>query len=134
MVIFDAGGTLFGVHERAPFQRFLAQAGLPASDKDAEGFHQRLISVVIALRDQAQGLGADGAELDRWWRTIFRQTWPDRPEVAEEMLRWLRAGRLDRLFADVVGQRRENLFPVAPSLRCYSLKVCCHGWVSPFFE
>ncbi len=102
MIVFDAGGTLFGVHEPAPFQRFLAQAGLPASDEDAEGFHHQLISVIIARRDQAQGLGADGAGLDRWWRTIFRQTWPGRPDVAEEMLRWLQAGRLDRLFADVV--------------------------------
>jgi HAD superfamily hydrolase (TIGR01509 family)/HAD superfamily hydrolase (TIGR01549 family) len=102
MVIFDAGGTLIGFHERAPFQRFLAQAGLPASDEDARGFHHRLISVIIALRDQAQGQGADEAELDRWWRTIFRQTWPGHPDLVEEMLRWLYAGHFDRLFADVL--------------------------------
>ena len=102
MVIFDAGGTLFGVHEPAPFQGFLAQAGLPASDEDAAAFHRQLISIIIARRDQAQGLGADGAELGRWWRTIFRQTWPGRPDVVEEMLCWLQAGRFDRLFADVI--------------------------------
>ncbi|MEJ2733425.1 MAG: HAD-IA family hydrolase [Anaerolineae bacterium] len=102
MVIFDAGGTLFGLTDPAPFQRFLAQAGLPASDEDAEGFHRRLISIIVALRDQAQGLGAEGAELNRWWRTIFRQAWPGRSDVAEEMLRWLHAGRFDCLFADVM--------------------------------
>lgn len=102
MVVFDAGGTLIGFHERAPFQRFLAQAGLPASDEDARGFHHRLISAIIALRDQAQGQGADEAELDRWWRTIFRQTWPGHPDLAEEMLHWLYAGHFDRLFADAL--------------------------------
>jgi beta-phosphoglucomutase len=102
MVVFDAGGTLIGFHEWAPFQRFLAQVGLPASDDEAGRLHQRLISVIIAQRDQAQGLGADEAELDRWWRTILRQTWPDRPDLAEEMLRWVYAGHFDRLFADVM--------------------------------
>jgi beta-phosphoglucomutase len=102
MVVFDVGGTLVGFHEWAPFQRFLIQAGLPASDEDAGRLHHRLISVIIAQRDQAQGLGADEADLDRWWRTIIRQTWPDRPDLAEEMLRWIYAGHFDRLFADVV--------------------------------
>ncbi len=102
MVVFDAGGTLIGFHERAPFQSFLAQAGLPATDEDTRDFHHRLISVIIALRDQAQGLGADEAELDRWWWTIFRQTWPGRPDLAEEMQRWLYDGHFDRLFADAL--------------------------------
>ena len=102
MVIFDVGTTLLGLHEPAPFQQFLAEAGLPASDRDTRAFHHRLISVIIAERDQAQGKGADEAELFAWWHSIFDKTWPDRPDLAHEMWHWLYAGRFDRAFADVV--------------------------------
>jgi HAD superfamily hydrolase (TIGR01549 family)/HAD superfamily hydrolase (TIGR01509 family) len=47
-------------------------------------------------------LGADQAALDAWWRGVFAETWPDRPELQEEMFRWLRTRRLDSLFADSV--------------------------------
>jgi beta-phosphoglucomutase len=102
MVIFDVGGTLIGFHEPEPFREFLAQAGLPATDEDARRFHRRLISVIVAERDGAQGLGADGRDLYTWWRGNFNKTWPDRPDLAEEMLSWLFAGRFDRLFSDVM--------------------------------
>jgi beta-phosphoglucomutase len=100
-VIFDVGGTLLGFHDRAPFQEFLAHAGLPASDEEARELHDRLVSVIVANRDKAQGLGADGDELYNWWHANFRQTWPERPDLADEMLRWLFDGRFDRLFDDV---------------------------------
>jgi beta-phosphoglucomutase len=99
-VIFDVGGTLVGFHDLAPFQEFLAQVGLPSTDDDTQRLHRRLISVIIAERDNAQGLGADGGELDDWWHGNVSQTWPDRPDLAEEMLRWLFGGHFDRLFAD----------------------------------
>ncbi len=101
-VVFDVGGTLLGFHERGPFQEFLAEAGLPGDDDDAREFHHRLISVIVANRDGAQGLGASEAELRDWWRGNFGQTWPDRPDLAEEMLRWLFGGRFDRLYDDVL--------------------------------
>lgn len=101
-VIFDAGGTLIGFHEPAPFQEFLVEAGLPASSREARRFQHRYLDVVHANRDDAQGLGADEGEIDVWWRGIFRQTWPDRPDLAEEMFRWFRADRFDRVFADAV--------------------------------
>ena len=63
-VIFDVGGTLTGFHQQAPFQEFLAHAGLPALDEDARRFHHRMIASIYAERDHAQGKGADGAELD----------------------------------------------------------------------
>ncbi len=100
-VVFDVGGTLLGFHEWSPFQEFLAHAGLPASDEDAHAFHRRLLSVIVAERDNAQGLGANEEELHGWWQTNFAKTWPQRPDLAEEMFRWLFAGRFDRLFADV---------------------------------
>jgi beta-phosphoglucomutase len=100
-VVFDVGGTLLGFHEPAPFQEFLAHAALPATDEDAHEFHRRLISVIVARRDAAQGLGAEGEELYNWWRDNFARTWPERPDLAEEMMRWLLAGRFDRLYADV---------------------------------
>ncbi len=101
-VIFDVGGTLIGFYDAEPFQQFLVEANLPATDEDARRFHRRLMSVIRAERDNAQGLGANGAELYAWWQGIFHKTWPDRPDLAEEMLRWLFAGRFDRLFADVI--------------------------------
>ena len=102
MVIFDVGGTLIGFHEPEPFREFLAQAGLPATEEDARRFHRRLISVIMAERDGAQGLGAYGQDLRAWWRGIFAQAWPDRPDLAEEMLVWLFAGRFDRRFSDAM--------------------------------
>jgi len=111
-VVLDVGGTLLGFHDRAPFQAFLAAANLPASDEDARELHHRLISVIVANRDSAQGLGADEAELYDWWRGNFQKTWPERPDpsglspsgqsLAEEMLRWLFGGRFDRLYDDVL--------------------------------
>ena len=101
-IVFDVGGTLIGFPNQAPFQSFLAQAGLPAADRDARAFHRRFLTVVGAERDKAQGLGAEEADLNAWWHTVFDRTWPDRPDLAEEMYRWLRADRFDRLFDDVV--------------------------------
>jgi beta-phosphoglucomutase len=100
-VILDVGGTLLAFHEPAPFQEFLAQAGLPATKEEALRFHRRLISFIVSRRDAAQGLGADEQALSDWWRENFAQTWPDRPDLAEEMMRWLHDGRFDRPFSDV---------------------------------
>jgi beta-phosphoglucomutase len=102
MVVFDVGGTLLALHEPAPFQEFLREMGLPASDDEARLFHRRLISVIIDRRDQALGLGADERELNNWWWHNFAETWPGRPDLVEEMMRWLLAGRLERLFADAL--------------------------------
>jgi beta-phosphoglucomutase len=102
MVIFDVGGTLLALHEQAPFQEYLAQAGLPATEEDARRLHHRLISVILAERDGAQGLGADERELNAWWHGIFQKTWPQRPDLADDMFRWQREGRFDRLFADAL--------------------------------
>lgn len=101
-VVFDVGGTLLGLHQTAPFQEFLDQAALPAGVEDARALHRRLIGVLLAERDAAQGLGAEEQELSDWWRSIFVQTWPDRPDLAEEMELWLLAGRFDRPFDDTV--------------------------------
>ena len=100
-VIFDVGGTLTGFHQQAPFQEFLAHVGLPSRDEDARRFHHRLIANIYAERDHAQGKGADGIELDNWWRTVFALTWPSRDDLVEEMLRWHHGGRFDRTFDDV---------------------------------
>lgn len=101
-VIFDVGGTLIGLHHKAPFQQFLAEAGLPALDEDARRFHDKLMANIQATRDQVQGKGAVAAELDHWWHSVFARTWPERDDLAEEMLRWLHAGRFDRVFDDVM--------------------------------
>ena len=101
-IIFDVGGTLLGFHEREPFQEFLAGVGLPAGGEDTRNVHRRFVSVVMAARDSAEGLGAHERPLYDWWRDIFAKTWPDRPDLAEEMYRWFRANRFDRAFADVV--------------------------------
>jgi len=102
MVVFDVGGTLLGFHDPAPFREFLGEAGLPASEEEAHHLHRRLIAVILAERDRAQGLGADERELSAWWHGIFSKAWPQRPDLADEMFRWLMEGRLDRLFADVL--------------------------------
>jgi beta-phosphoglucomutase len=99
-VVLDVGGTLLGFHDRAPFQAFLAEAGLEDGEEDAGRLRQRLGDVVLARRDGAQGLGASGEELSDWWRGNFADIWPDRPDLAHKMLDWLLAGRLDRLFDD----------------------------------
>ena len=101
-VIFDVGGTLIGFHDPEPFRRFLDHGGFPATGDDARRFHQRLTSTIRAQRDSAQGLGADEDELYNWWHGVFAKIWPDRPDLAAEMARWLFAGRFDRLFADVL--------------------------------
>jgi HAD superfamily hydrolase (TIGR01509 family) len=101
-VVFDVGGTLLGFHDRAPFREFLLEAGLPASDEDARAFHRHLIGIIVAGRDEAEGLGADNDELYNWWHGIFRKAWADKPALGDEMVEWLFAGRFDRLYADVV--------------------------------
>lgn len=99
-VLFDVGNTLIGFANAAHFQEFLVEAGLPSTERDARHFQLRFLEVTAAERDKAQGLGASQATLDAWWRGIFAKTWPDRPDLAEEMFRWLRAGRLDHTFPD----------------------------------
>lgn len=101
-VVFDVGGTLTGFYQDAPFRDFLAQANLSALEEDARRFHRRLIANILAERDHAQGKGANQEELDNWWRGVFARTWPDRDDLAEEMLRWMLAGRFDRVFPDVM--------------------------------
>jgi beta-phosphoglucomutase len=101
-IVFDAGGTLIGFLDPAPFGEFLAWAGLPATDADAGQLRRRLLSIIVAERDSAQGLGADGAELVTWWHNVIARAWPGRPDLAEEMLGWLLEGRFDRTFSDVV--------------------------------
>ncbi|RPI56987.1 MAG: HAD family hydrolase [Chloroflexi bacterium] len=101
VVVFDVGGTLLGFHNRAPFQAFLAQAGLPATEDDARTLYSRLMALIQQKRDSAQGLGARGQELSDWWHGIFRLAWPERPDLAAEMLRWLFDGRFDHLYDDV---------------------------------
>ena len=101
-IIFDVGGTLIGFPKLEPFQEFLVLAKLPAAEDDALAFRQRFLTHVVAERDKVQGMGADEGPLDAWWRGIFDMTWPDRPDLADEMYQWLRQDRFDRLFADVV--------------------------------
>jgi hypothetical protein len=102
MILLDVGGTMLGFHQRAPFQAFLAAMGLPHADEDARELHRRFVSVIVAQRDTASGLGADERPLFDWWHEVFLKTWPDRPDVADEMYRWFRDSQFDRLFADVV--------------------------------
>jgi beta-phosphoglucomutase len=101
-LIFDVGGTLIGFHEAEPFRVFLQHAGLPATEEDARAFHRRLMAILLAERHKVQGQGAQGQELRAWWQANFHLAWPGRPDLAEEMLDWLFAGRFDRLFADVL--------------------------------
>jgi beta-phosphoglucomutase len=101
-VVLDVGGTLLGMHQPAPFRQFLAEAGLPASVDDGRQLHRRLVGILVAARDGAQGLGADGDELTRWWHGIFGRTWPQRPDLADEMLHWFVDGRFNRLYDDVL--------------------------------
>jgi beta-phosphoglucomutase len=101
-VIFDVGGTLIGFYQEAPFRDFLAQANLPASEEDARRFHRELIANISAERNRAEGKGASQDELDDWWRSVFARTWLDRDDLVEEMLRWMLAGRFDRVFPDVL--------------------------------
>jgi beta-phosphoglucomutase len=101
-VVLDVGGTMLGFYDREPFRQFLAEAGLPASEADGQALHRRLIGVIVERRDGAQGLGAREEELVDWWHGNFRRTWPDRADLAREMLDWLYEGRFDRLYDDVI--------------------------------
>jgi len=101
-VIFDVGGTLIGFPQWEVFQDFLVLANLPATEDDALALRQRFVAHVVAERDNVQGLGADEAPLNAWWRGVFGKTWPDRPDLADEMYQWLRQDRFDRLFSDAV--------------------------------
>jgi beta-phosphoglucomutase len=100
-VIFDVGGTFIGFQEWQPFQEFLADAGLSATDDEAHRFHRQVLTTISAERDSAGGLGAHGEELFAWWRGVFAKVWSDRPDLADRMARWLYAGRFDHLFSDV---------------------------------
>jgi HAD superfamily hydrolase (TIGR01509 family) len=121
VVVFDVGGTLLGFHDRAPFQAFLAEAGLPATEEEARALHSRLMSIIQRERDSAQGLGARGQELSDWWHGLFRLAWPERPDLAAEMLRWLFNGRFDRLYDDV--------YPALAELQAEGLRL---GVISNF--
>ena len=87
MVIFDVGGTLVGFHEWEPFQPFLAHLGLDATDGATRAFHRRFMQAIADQRDEAHGRGATDEELADWWRSVYAQTWPDRPDRAQEMYR-----------------------------------------------
>lgn len=102
MVVFDVGGTLIGFRDRAPFQEFLAKAGLPATDEQAQILQRRFLSNLSNSREMAKGLGADGDQLSNWWKSNLAQIWPDQPYLAEEMLSWLLQGRFDSLYEDVL--------------------------------
>jgi HAD superfamily hydrolase (TIGR01549 family) len=99
-VIFDVGGTLIGFRGAAFMREFLAEAGLPAAQEDARELNARLMEAIRSERESAVGLGADEASLLAWWRAVFARTWPDRPDLAQEMYRSLREGRLDRVHPD----------------------------------
>jgi beta-phosphoglucomutase len=99
-VLFDVGGTLVGFHEWEPFQPFLAQVGEPATRDDTRAFHRLLLQAIADRRDEAQGRGVHDTELAAWWRGVYEQTWPGRPDLAQEMYEWMQRGRFDRLFSD----------------------------------
>ena len=101
MVIFDVGGTLIGFRDRTPFQEFLADAGLPATDEHAQILQRRFLTNISDSREEAKGLGADGRQLNDWWKGNLAQIWPDHPHLAKEMLSWLLEGRFDTLYEDV---------------------------------
>lgn len=115
MILLDVGGTMLGFHERAPFQEFLAAMGLPSTDDSARELHRRFVSVIVAGRDSAGGLGADETPLFDWWRGVFDRTWPDRPDLAAAMYAWFRDSRFDRVFADTV--------PALEALRSLGLRL-----------
>jgi HAD superfamily hydrolase (TIGR01549 family) len=120
-VIFDVGGTLIGL-QGAPFMReFLEGAGLPATEADARDLHHRLLSTIQARRNAAQGKGADEEALADWWRGVFAGVWPQRPDLADEMFRALREGRLD--------QNHDDAMPALEMLRGMGLQL---GVVSNF--
>lgn len=100
-VLFDVGGTLIGFHDPAPFREFLHETGLPAGTDEVHALQRRLYSVLAARREQAVGLGADEESLYGWWRNAFAEIWPEHPDRAAEMHRWLLEGRFDRLYGDV---------------------------------
>lgn len=101
-VIFDVGGTLIGFHDWVPFQEFLGQAGLAATEADARRLHQRVLSVIDDRREIAKGLGADEKQLADWWHGCFAAVWPEQPDLAEGMQGWLWEGRFNRLFPDAL--------------------------------
>ncbi|MGD8490127.1 MAG: HAD-IA family hydrolase [Anaerolineae bacterium] len=138
-VVFDVGGTLLGLFQPEPFQEFLAQAGLPASAADAKRFHRQLIANLLSVRDAAQGLGADGGELDGWWHDIFAATLPDQPDLASEMMHWLKAGCFDRLFPDVLpalAALRDLGMPLAvlSNFGTHLRAILDRSDLSPFFD
>ncbi len=120
-VLFDVGETLIGFLDWYPFQAFLSEAGLPAAEEDARELLLRLQRTLASVRDQAQGLGADEAALEAWWRGNFRLLWPGRPDVADRHFDWFRADRFDRVFPDVV--------PALAALRRMGLRL---GVISNF--
>ncbi len=101
-VIFDVGSTLIGLRGTAFMREFLAEAGLPAAEGDARELSTRLTEAIRSERESAVGLGADEAVLLAWWRAVFARTWPDRPDLAHEMYRSFREGRLDRVHPDTM--------------------------------
>jgi beta-phosphoglucomutase len=101
-VLFDVGGTLIGFHAREPFQAFLRQVSLPDSEREAGLFHRRFVNIVHASREEAMGLGADGDALEAWWESVFARTWPDEPDVAQEMGHWFKAGCFQQVFHDAL--------------------------------
>lgn len=102
MVIFDVGGTLIGFHDRAPFQQFLIDVGLPATDEDARSLQFRLLSAISNSREKAKELGATDSQLQDWWQGNLARTWPTEPTLAEKMLSWLMEGRFDTRYEDVI--------------------------------
>lgn len=138
-VVLDVGGTLIGFHESAPFRDFLSEASLLEDEEAVARLHRRFIDVILSRRDGAQGLGARGEDLTGWWRGNFAEIWPERPDLAQKMLDWLFAGRLDRLFDDSLPALQELqalglLLGVLSNFGAHLRGLLEHLGLLPFFE
>ncbi len=100
-VIFDAGGTLLGFEDDAPFQNFLDAVDIPHDFLSGADLRLNMLKMLSDRRDEVVGLGNDH-QINDWWLTIFNELFPRCPNIARAMWELFKCHYFESLFPDTL--------------------------------
>ncbi len=124
-IIFDAGGTLVGFNDPAPFQRFLAEFSAEqryaSTKQNALGLMKRIESEHRRMQDAAYQQNRAPDVTGHFWYSVFFKIWSGSESIADAMFDWFLRGEFDTLYDDV-----------RPTLEMLSTKSIQMGILSNF--
>lgn len=133
-IVFDAGGTLIGFYDPAPFQLFLQKYAAVHIVKSTRENAVKLMKRIDAEYKYIQRNHLQKKEepdtTGHLWHTVFKNIWSNNSHIADAMFDWFLYGKLDTLFDDVL-QMLEILFQQSFKLGVLSnfspsLEYCLH--------